>query len=272
MTHEDARELTELYVLGALPEAESETFVGHLRTCEDCQREVASFARVTIGLLQIVPDRMPPAGLRNRVLDAAISGRAASATHTAGTRAASAGRWSVVPWLAAAAALLIAAAAVMVAARSASRARSADLETRRATARAAAAEATAREAKRQLSEATRSLAVLTAPDVVRVELAGQRVAPSAAGRAFWSRSRGLVFTASHLPPVPPSRTYQLWVVTATSPISAGVLRTDASGDVSAMFNTPSDIPPPIAMAVTLEPAGGVATPTGDKYLVGVPPR
>ena len=39
--------------------------------------------------------------------------------------------------------------------------------------------------------------------------------------------------------------------------------------VSAIFNTPPDIPKPVAMAVTLEPEGGVPSPTGDKYLVGV---
>ena len=116
------------------------------------------------------------------------------------------------------------------------------------------------------------LDVLTAPDVVRVELTGQQPAPSAVARAYWSRSRGLVFTASHLPPAPPNRTYQLWVVTAAAPISAGLLTTTSTGDVSAMFNTPSDIPTPVAMAVTLEPEGGVPAPTGDKYLVGIPPR
>ena len=29
-----------------------------------------------------------------------------------------------------------------------------------------------------------------------------------------------------------------------------------------------DLPKPVAMAVTLEPEGGVPAPTGDKYLVG----
>jgi len=35
-----------------------------------------------------------------------------------------------------------------------------------------------------------------------------------------------------------------------------------------VFATPPDIPPPIAVAVTLEPAGGVPAPTGPKVLVG----
>jgi hypothetical protein len=34
--------------------------------------------------------------------------------------------------------------------------------------------------------------------------------------------------------------------------------------------TPPDIAPPVAVAVTLEPSGGVPAPTGEKYLVGMP--
>ena len=79
-----------------------------------------------------------------------------------------------------------------------------------------------------------------------------------------------MINATNLPPLPAGRTYQLWVLTAQpSPISAGLLRPDANGRASAMFNTPPDIPQPTAMAVTIEPEGGVPSPTGDKYLVGV---
>ena len=43
---------------------------------------------------------------------------------------------------------------------------------------------------------------------------------------------------------------------------------EAGGSV--YFETPVDIPPPVAVAVTLEPAGGVPAPTGAMYLVGKP--
>ena len=113
------------------------------------------------------------------------------------------------------------------------------------------------------------MAVLTAPDLTQVNLQGQPVAPRASGRAFWSRSRGLVFTASDLPSLPPGRTYQLWMVTAGAPLSAGLLEPDTSGRVTQAFSTPADVPPPVAIALTIEPSGGVASPTGDKYLVGL---
>jgi anti-sigma-K factor RskA len=75
---------------------------------------------------------------------------------------------------------------------------------------------------------------------------------------------------SNLPPLPPGRVYQVWVVTAQAPVSAGLLTPDASGGGSVYFETPVDILPPVAVAVTLEPAGGVPAPTGAAYLVGKP--
>ena len=112
------------------------------------------------------------------------------------------------------------------------------------------------------------VAVLTAPDVARVDLSGQPAAPAASARAYWSRSRGMVFTGTNLPQLPAGRTYQVWVVTDQAPISAGFLRPDPQGGVSGTFATPPDIPQPTAVAVTLEPEGGVPAPTGDRYLVG----
>jgi anti-sigma-K factor RskA len=92
----------------------------------------------------------------------------------------------------------------------------------------------------------------------------------ARARALWSRQRGMVFTASNLPPLPPGRVYQVWVVTAQAPVSAGLLTPDAQGGGSVYFETPVDIAPPVAVAVTLEPAGGVPAPTGARYLIGTP--
>lgn len=136
--------------------------------------------------------------------------------------------------------------------------------------RAEASERKVAELRRVTTEAQGQIVVLAAPDVARVDLIGQSAAPSAMARAFWSRSRGLVFTATDLPALPAGRTYQLWVVTARAPISAGLVRPDATGRASMIFETPPDIPPPVAMALTLEPEGGVPAPTGARYLVGTP--
>jgi len=136
--------------------------------------------------------------------------------------------------------------------------------------RADATERQIADVRRTALESQSAMAVLTAPDLARIDLAGQPAAPSASARAFWSRSRGLVLAGTDLPAAPAGRTYQLWVLTnQPAPISAGLLKPDAGGRVAATFATPRDIPAPVAMALTLEPEGGVPSPTGDKYLVGL---
>ena len=115
------------------------------------------------------------------------------------------------------------------------------------------------------------LAVLAAPDLQRIDLAGQPTAPQASARAFWSRSRGLVFTASNLPTPPAGKTYQLWVLTKQpAPISAGLFKPDSQRTgCRGLRHAAQNLPQPIGMAVTIEPEGGVPAPTGDKYLVGL---
>ena len=169
-------------------------------------------------------------------------------------------------WLATAASLALAAGLTLYTAQLRTRIAGLETELRDARARADAAQQQTADAQRTAAGAQTAVAILTAPDVARVDLAGQPVSPNASARAFWSRSRGMVFNASNLPPLPAGRTYQLWVVTAQAPISAGLLTPDTQGSVSEVFNTPPDIPQPVAMAVTIEPAGGVPAPTGDRYL------
>lgn len=113
-------------------------------------------------------------------------------------------------------------------------------------------------------------ALVAASDLVRIDLAGQPAAPQARGRALWSRARGMVFISSGLPPLPAGQTYQVWVVTGPGPVSAGLLTPDLAGGGLIFFETPPDIPPPTAVAVTIEPAGGLPAPTGAFYLVGSP--
>ena len=60
------------------------------------------------------------------------------------------------------------------------------------------------EARSAAERAQMRMAVLTAPDLKQVSLAGQPPAPRAAGRAFWSRSNGLLFAANSCRRSPPA--------------------------------------------------------------------
>ena len=218
---------------------------------------------VAQALAQAVDQVDPPAALRDRVLRSVGASPSTMQSQPTGRE-----RAAFPSWLATAALLAIAAGLSVYSLQLRSRITTLESELRDAILRADASNTQLADVRRTASDAQSAVAVLTAPDTARVELAGQTVAPQASGRVFWSRSRGLVFTASNLPALPAGRTYQLWVVTATGPVSAGLLKPGANGAVNAVFNPPGNIPSATLMAVTIEPEGGRSTPSGAMYLVG----
>jgi hypothetical protein len=272
VTHEELRDALDAWALGALPDTDVAAVEAHLATCVSCQDEAAVRAAVVAGLASQVPSYEPSAVVRTQLL-AAIAPTASGPGPVSLQRPVSMSTVSrprlSLAWLAAAASLVLAAYLGWDAIRL--RNRIADLTSQLAQARALVAANEQRVAALQhaADRDASAMAILTAPDLAQINLAGQADAPDARARAFWSRSRGMVFSASALPPLPPGRIYQLWVVTADpAPLSAGLIEPDASGRADAVFATPPDIPNPVALAVTLEPAGGVPAPTGPKYLVG----
>jgi anti-sigma-K factor RskA len=262
-THDDMRDDAGLYVLDALAPEDRRAFQRHLESCPQCRAEVDGLAPAVLGLAQAVPQIAPAPVLRERVL-AAVAGT----THTA-ARAASPkvgqGRWG---WLAAAAAAVAAVALAGHALRLQTRIDALSARLSEAERTLAATRSDVVEARRALGEADDRVRILLAPDLRRVELAGQPPAAGASARAFHSPSAGLLFTAVNLPPLPAGRAYQLWVVTAQAPVSAGLLAVDASGAASSTIPPSPATAAPQAFAVTIEPAGGLPAPSGDMVLVG----
>ncbi len=117
------------------------------------------------------------------------------------------------------------------------------------------------------SERNRVSAVLSADDVRRVSLQGIGPAGQARAQVYFSASRGMVLAAENLPELPPDRVYQVWAISGDSPVSAGTFQRERDGRGSLIAL--SQIPPPNAMAITVEPTGGVPLPTGPKYLQGL---
>lgn len=282
MTHEELREHLEAWAIGALRVPEAQEVERHLLTCQACSEIASGLSLVPLALQAHRPVDTPSPFARTRLLSTiqaaatpgtpgstVLEGTADKQRSLSAVGSAKAKGAGVAAWLAMAAALVLAAFLGWDGVRL--RGRIAELTTELAQARAAVAATESRMAmlQRSADRNQSALAVLTAPDVARIDLAGQPDAPQASGRAYWSRARGMVFSAAALPPPPSGRTYQVWVVTsAPAPISAGLIEPDSGGHVSAVFATPPDIPQPIAVAVTLEPAGGVPAPTGPKVLVG----
>ena len=143
--------------------------------------------------------------------------------------------------------------------------------------RDAAIDATRQDAARQVADARQSAAqaqivgnVLAAPDLVRYWLRGATADSPAYGHVLFSRSRGLVFSASRLAPADAGKTYQLWLSTRTGPVSAGLVNPDTEGRVTLASEVPLTVTGRLTGAfVTVEPEGGRTEPSSQLVLVRI---
>jgi hypothetical protein len=149
---------------------------------------------------------------------------------------------------------------------------------RQAAAASEAAAASRAEAARQIAEARQAAlkaqivsSVLAAPDLIRYNVIGAEPSAGAFGQILWSRSRGLVLSASRLPAVPAGKTYHVWLNTPAAPVSAGSFLPDTDGRATLVTENPASVPVPVtSISVTVEVASGAAAPTGPPVLTRAP--
>ena len=242
MTDHQWSELAAPYAFGALAPDERERFEVHLAECAACRGEVRELREVTVLLADAAPAATPPAGLRDRILREARQ-----------TRPIRRSRAQIIPWLAAAASLVLALGLGYGYLRE----------------RAALRQSSAALAATTDSLAARDsiIATIFSPDVVTAALAATGKPPSA--RLFWNLSRRrVVMAVFQLPPASAGRTYQLWAIAqGKKPVSLGVFNTAADGRVTAAMEVPPGLTFELT-AVTEEPAGGSPQPTQQPFLIG----
>jgi len=123
--------------------------------------------------------------------------------------------------------------------------------------------------KEELARQKELVTILQDPATRVVALSGLPPAPDAKARMLWHATSGGLLVAQGLPPAPAGKAYELWAIAGTgAPVPAGVFAVDARGVGSLRVAPLRSGGPPDTFAVTLEPAGGVAAPTGSMYLVG----
>jgi anti-sigma-K factor RskA len=120
--------------------------------------------------------------------------------------------------------------------------------------------------KAQADELGRTLALLNDPESRLVSLAGLKPKPDAQGRIIWNPRAGGLLVASNLPPLPEGKVYELWAIAGGKPVPAGLFGVDAQGSGRLVVTPLAGIEGVQVFAVTLEPAGGVPSPTGEMYL------
>jgi anti-sigma-K factor RskA len=117
-----------------------------------------------------------------------------------------------------------------------------------------------------------TLRLFASPAVQLVSLQGAGGQPQARGRVFWDRDRqAFHLYASGLKPLDRGKVYEMWFIDAAQKkLPAGTFEVSSRGEASLVATPPPDAGNIAALAITEEPMGGSAQPTGQIQLVGKP--
>ncbi|MCR3749654.1 anti-sigma factor [Lentzea californiensis] len=231
-TSADLHTLTGAYAVNALSDLERTAFEAHLTRCQSCAVEVTELA-ATAARLGAAVEFLPPPQLRARVLAAAAETRQLS-PHTARVPDPRRKRWA--GGLLAAACLVAAVFVTVDYSQSGQERQLAQLS----------------------SEYSRFSDFLSTPDA---KLINGRAPNGATGTAVVSASRDeALFLAKDLPQAPDGHTYQLWLIGADGPHSAGLLDSRSSPVVVSGLTGAQEV------ALTVEPSGGSKAPTTPKVM------
>jgi anti-sigma-K factor RskA len=221
----DIHDLVALYALGALDGDERTRFEVHLASCGHCRAELPSLEGTAAALALDVDGIEPRPGLRARILETARDERAQPAPARRLRR-----RWA----LPTAATLAVGASCAAIGVGIWAVRLSNDVGRERVD--------------------TRALSIVADPNATRFPLIG------AEGSVVITPRREAALVVSGLARAPRGKTYELWVLVAEQPRPAG---TFGGGGKRSLVALTRKVPRGSRVSVSLEPAGGSSTLTGD---------
>jgi len=280
MNHEDYKEMLPLYGLGTVEDAEARAIEEHLTTCAECRAEVDDWRDTTSALAYAAMPAEPSPELRSRIIERVRSLNAQSAGTEAGVHSHQTDhrsksksepasnlvrlperRWSFRQKLFA------------IAASFAFLALGASLfgvwtSNQRLQGEVGLLSRALDQSQRKLATLEQDREILSSPTVAVAMLKGTPMAQKAQGKLMYDQKTGrAIFMASDMPPAPAGMAYQLWYIAGTHVMRGAVFNTDAAGRVMMHDQLSPEARDATVFAVTLEPASGVDSPTGEKYLL-----
>jgi anti-sigma-K factor RskA len=220
------------YALGSLDEAETRLVSDHIAGCYLCRKELSSYQEIAGELALAAPDAIPPTDLKRRLVER-IQGLDRNPPQPAHGRMIQ----RLLPLGGIVSLFLILALATATA---------------------------------LLWQRMDRMEVLTGPQGMRaIALQSSVVAPTASGIVIIG-ANGLngVLVVDQMPPLATGREYQLWLERDGQSTSAGIFPVDESGYRGVRIAVPQSLLEYSNARVTIEPAGGSATPTGEQVLGG----
>jgi anti-sigma factor RsiW len=272
MNHQEYQDLLTLHALDALDASDARAVEEHLTTCQDCRAELV-LLRDAAGLLaHAATPAEPSAELRERILTNihnqkdrdVVSARTPARVVPLATRRQSQG-WSNLLQMAAAIAMIAILIGMVVLWR-----RDARLQRQMALLSGQLEEQQRETAHTRdaLAQEREALAMLTSPNMKRMELAGTQTAQNARGSFVLDPKTGhAMLLTSGLPAPPPEMAYELWFIADGRKMPGKVFTVDAAGRAMISDQVPLEARERGVFAITLEPKQGVTSPTGAIYLI-----
>lgn len=274
ISHEEEKEMLAAHALGALDLDEAHQLEEHLAGCAECRAELEEWRDTGSALAYTVERAEPSPALRSRILEMvrttsgdqplpkAVAEAEAEAVASSNLIGFPQSRWSRAQIFGAIAASLIIvalAASLFITWLRLS-------ETRKELARY---ETAVEVLAKQAAQEREARELLTSPQSQSAVLAGTNMAPEARAQLAFDRRTGhAMLFAYNLPPAPAGKAYQLWFISNGKVMPGKVFTPDTVGRAMINDEVPiGNLDSAPVFAVTLEPSGGVKTPTGEKYLI-----
>lgn len=247
MSHEHYESIAALDALGVASGGDVAALRLHLAACIPCRRARDEYARVTTMFALALEPIAPPPGVRHEIRSRiAVPSRRLNIWGPASAATAASIMVAFLGWRA------------LTDYQNNQRALVSRLESENA------------ELAQRADKLSSELAALASAGTRTIALSGQEVAPAASAKVFLQpeRRRALVFFYD-LPQNGDDKSYQLWIIRADQPkpVSAGVFDVTRSGTASLSIENLPVATEIKALAVTLEPRGGVDQPTNTKFYV-----
>lgn len=280
------------HALSSLEAAQARELETHLATCAECRAELDSWQDIAASLVYAAPLAEPSPELRSRILasvrgedsamqnlnpatgDGKDKGRASLSSRTESNvvpfeKPARRTRSTASTILAIAASLAFVAVALSLILLW-TRYNAMQQEMAQLTDKLGRAQQELSRERETLARERQAKEILSAPEARITALAGTELATRARAKFVYDRKTGrAMLMADDLPPAPAGKAYQLWFIAEGKPPMPGhVFNTDAAGHAEMAEQLPEEARGANVFAVTLEPSGGVPSPTGAKYLLG----
>jgi anti-sigma-K factor RskA len=241
MVHNDYKEMVPAHALSALDAADERALNEHLEDCAECRRDLAEWDAVAASLALSAAPIEPSPQIREKLLAQIRSEKSVANVVPLPSRQRN--LWNSLGSLGQIAAVVLFAALII-------------------------AVIVLWQQNRTLREQNEVYQLLTAPGTRVAQLSGTTEASAATAKLAYDQNGRAILIADSLPRAPAGKEYQLWYIVNNKPVPGKTFTPDPNGRGVLKDQVPEAARKSAVFAVTLEPAGGVAAPTGAIYLRG----